>query len=152
MHLGFHQAAPVVATPVLPELAPEAPACGDRRIAMCRGLAFAHPGILSWGNDGLGIAPHDSRMHGLGVISAIACHRQKWLITRHLLQQLRQHGSVSDVVGGDTDSPHLQRLCIDADVQLAPLAPALRPMLFALLPAFTQELDACGVNQQVQAG
>jgi len=65
---------------------------------------------------------------------------------------LRRHRSVSDIVGGDADSPYLQRLRINADVQLAPLAPTLRPMLFAFPLAFSQEFNACGVNQQVQAG
>lgn len=50
------------------------------------------------------------------------------------------------------DSPYLQRLRINADVQLAPLATMLCPVLFALPLTFSQELDASGVNQQVQTG
>lgn len=85
VHLGLHQAAPVVTAPALPEFSTEAPACGNRRIAVRKGLAFAHPGIFSWGNDGSGIALHHGRMHGLRVISPIACHCQKWLLDRYLL-------------------------------------------------------------------
>ena len=104
-------------------------------------------GILSWGNDGRGMALNDRRMHGLRVISPIACHCQQWLLGRNLLQQLRQHRSVSDIVRNNIDSPYLQRLRINNDLQLAPLAAALCPMLFAPPLAFAKELDACGVNQ-----
>lgn len=41
VHLGRHQAASAVTTPVFPELAPEAPACGSRHIAVHKGSAFA---------------------------------------------------------------------------------------------------------------
>lgn len=34
VHLGLHQAAPVVTAPALPEFSTEAPACGHRRIAV----------------------------------------------------------------------------------------------------------------------
>jgi hypothetical protein len=72
-----------------------------------KGIAFAHPGILSRGNDGCGIALHDSCVDGLRVISPIACHSQQ-LMGGNLCEQLRQYGSISDMVVGDADGPHLQ--------------------------------------------
>lgn len=79
-------------------------------------------------------------------------HCQQWFFGRYLLQQVRQHCNLSDRDGGDADSPHLQCLGIDADMQCAPSTAALRAVVFSLPLAFSQELDACGANQQVQAG
>lgn len=149
VHLGFHQAASVVTIPVFPKLAPETSACGNRRIAVCKGIAFAQPGIHSRRNDRRGIALHDRRMHGLGVVAPIAGYGQQRFLGGNLCEQLRHHGSVTDIVGCDTNSSYLQRLCINADMHLATLAPAIHPMFFASPPTFAQELDARGVNQQM---
>ena len=62
----------MVTTPVFPKFAPEASACGNRRIAVRKGIVFAQPGILSRRSEGGGIALHDRRMHGLGVVGPIA--------------------------------------------------------------------------------
>lgn len=53
-------------------------------------------------------------------------------------------------VAGDLDGPDLQGLCVDPEMDLAPLALVLGTMLFALPLAFAQELDARAVRQQVQ--
>ena len=122
----------------------QSPHYGAHRHRLC---ASGHSFL---GNDWGDIAQHDSRMHVLGVISPIAGYVQQWLLGGNLFQQLRQYCSVSGVVGGHADGPYLQRLCVNTDVQFAPLAAALGSMLFALPLAFAKELDARGIDQQVQ--
>jgi hypothetical protein len=67
-----------------------------------------------------------------------------------VVQQVWHYHRIADVVGGHADGSHLQRLGINADVQLAPLTSTFRAML--LLPfAFAQELDARAGVQQIQS-
>ena len=40
VHLGFHQASPVIANPSFPDISPQPSACGDRYIPMRKRLAF----------------------------------------------------------------------------------------------------------------
>jgi hypothetical protein len=54
VHLAIHQASPAIATPDFPYPSTQTPACGDRRIAVHKGIAFAYTGILSLGDDGNG--------------------------------------------------------------------------------------------------
>jgi len=54
VHLALHQASPVVIAPRCPYPATQTPACGDRRIAIHKGIAFAYTGILSRGDGGHG--------------------------------------------------------------------------------------------------
>ena len=83
IYLGLHQTASVVAAPAFPDLTPESPACGDSRITVRKDIAFAHPGILSRGDDGRGASLNYGGMHLLRVISAITrdgsarVHRQE---------------------------------------------------------------------------
>lgn len=53
-----------------------------------------------------------------------------------VVPQVQHHHRIADVVGGHADGSHLQRLGINAAGQLAPLT--------------AQELDARGVEQQIQ--
>lgn len=76
-------------------------------------------------------------MHGLSVISLIAYHSQQWLLGRNL----RQRCCVNYIARSNPDSPSLQHLRINADVQFTPLAVALWPMLFGLALAVAQELN-----------
>ncbi|OAN79507.1 hypothetical protein A8B78_12325 [Jannaschia sp. EhC01] len=57
------------------------------------------------------------------VVSPISGTRSDVLIGRILVQQLRQHGRIADVAGGDLDRPNLHRLLIDPYVCLAPDTP-----------------------------
>ena len=54
IHFDLHQASSVVITPHFPYPSTQVPACGDRRIAAHKGIAFACTGILSRGDDGYG--------------------------------------------------------------------------------------------------
>ena len=42
------------------------------------------------------------------------------LVGRDLVQEIGQHGSISDVTAGDLDRPNLQRLFINSAVDLTP--------------------------------
>lgn len=150
IYLGLHQTASVVAAPAFPDLTPESPACGDSRITVRKDIAFAHPGILSRGDDGRGASLNYGGMHLLRVISAITREAQQGLTGRKLCQQLRQGRSIINIVACDADSPYLQCLGINADVQLAPLALAFSTVFFAFPFTFSQEPDACRVDKQMQ--
>ena len=49
-------------------------------------------------------------------------HRHRRFIVRDLPEQFGQHRRVAHVVGSDIDGPDLQRVRVDAQVNLAPLA------------------------------
>ncbi|GAA5063992.1 hypothetical protein GCM10023209_00090 [Roseibacterium beibuensis] len=67
-----------------------------------------------------------------------------------LVKKLGQHGRIPDVAAGDFYGADLQRLFVDADVDLAPDAPFRAAMLAGVPIAFTLCLDAGAVDQQVQ--
>ena len=53
VHLGLHQAASVVTAPHFPYPSAQTPACGDSRIAVHKGIAFAYSCVLFRGNEGM---------------------------------------------------------------------------------------------------
>ena len=89
-------------------------------------------------------------MPRFGVVGAITADAGQRLIGRYLAQQLGQHRRVSYAVVGDFDGSNLQRVRINAQVHLAPLAPILGPMLLAFPVAFAQEIDPRAAHQQAQ--
>ena len=77
-------------------------------------------------------------------------NRPNVLIGRNLLQQIWQHGRITDVAGGDLDRPNLQCFFIDPYVYFA-LDPLLLATMLARVPlAFALCLDPRTVNQRVQ--
>jgi hypothetical protein len=54
------------------------------------------------------------------VVGTIRGHRAELNISGYLVEKLRQHGRVTDVASGNLYGSDLQRLFIDADVDLAP--------------------------------
>lgn len=67
-----------------------------------------------------------------------------------LVQQLGQHGRVTDIAGRDLDGSHLKRFFVDTYVYLAPY-PALGATVLAGIPlTFALRLDTCAVDEQVQ--
>ena len=54
IHFGLHQASSEVIAPHFPYPSTKTPACGDRRIAAHKGIAFVYMGILSRGDGGHG--------------------------------------------------------------------------------------------------
>ena len=84
-----------------------------------------------------------------GTIGGDACDL---LIGRDLVGQhgqFGQHGRVADIAGGALRRPDFQGFLVDRDVDLAPYT-ALRATVLARIPrAFTLDLDAGAVDQQV---
>jgi hypothetical protein len=48
VHLGFHQASPVITTPALSDASLQGLACGNRCIAMFKNAAFADAAFSRW--------------------------------------------------------------------------------------------------------
>lgn len=86
-------------------------------------------------------------MATLGVVGAIATHRGNPFRRRNLAQQLRQHRGIAHRVVGHFNRPDFQRLRIDAQMHLTPLAAVFRAVLFRFPLAFAQHLDAGAVDQ-----
>ena len=71
-----------------------------------------------------------------GVEGTISGDAGNLLIGWDLVDQLRQHGCVAHVAGGELGSPDFQRLLVKSDVDLAPDAPFGTPLN---RPGFTGE-------------
>jgi hypothetical protein len=81
-------------------------------------------------------------MTALRVISAIAANACDDLVIGDLAEQARQHRRIAGGVVGHLDCPDLQRRRINTQINLAPLATIVSAMLFGLLLAFAQHLNA----------
>ena len=86
VHLGLHQAASVVTAPHFPYPSAQTPACGDSRIAVHKGIAFAYSCVLSRGNDGNGTSLDGRFIDRLGVIGAVTSQAEYGFVARDLLQ------------------------------------------------------------------
>ena len=85
-----------------------------------------------------------------GVERAVGSDASDLLIWRDLVQKLGQHGSVTNIAGGELGGPDFQCLLINSDVDLALDTPLRATMLAGTPLAFALDLDACAVDQQVQ--
>ena len=73
-------------------------------------------------------------------------------ISGDLAEQFRQHWGITDVATGDLDGANLQRLFIDADVDLAPQT-AFRAAVLARMPlALSLRLDAIRHRPRTDGG
>lgn len=77
-------------------------------------------GILARRDDSMGNPLGNRFVEFACVISPVSGDRHNVLIGRNLLRQLRQHGRITDVAGGDLERSNLQRFFIDTDVYLSP--------------------------------
>lgn len=68
----------------------------------------------------MGAAIGDGVMALARIVGSVSGDRSDLHVGRDLVQQLRQHRSITDVASGDLDGSDLQRLFVDADVDLAP--------------------------------
>jgi hypothetical protein len=83
----------------------------------------------------------------LGVIGSITGKAEYSFVARDLLQHLGNDSRIAHIIAGHANRTYLQRLSVNADMQLAPLTSALRAVFFAFPLALTQELDARGVHE-----
>lgn len=151
-HLGFHQAAAMVAAPFLPDCSAQ-PAGGTQNLVpdmRPQSIFLPWLGVLPGGNHRCGLAHGNRFMAAFGVIGPISTHRSNPFRRSYLAQRLGQHRRIPHRVGGHFNRPDFQRLRIDPQVHLAPLAAVLRAMFFRFPLAFAQHLDTGTANQQVQ--
>ena len=152
VHLRLHKAAPVVATPLLPDAATQALTRLNSLVALRRAWTGLFPvaSVLARRDHRHRLAFGDGVQAVPRVVGAIGTDAFDGLVGGNLGQQLEQHRRISDGIAGHLDGAYLQRLCVDAQVDLAPLTPVLGTMLFAFALAFAKELHACAVHQQLQ--
>ena len=106
--------------------------------------------VLAGRNDRGSVTGGDGVMAFAGVKGAIGGDASDLLIGRDLVQQLGQHRRVAHVAARELGRPDLQRLLVDPDVDLAPDAPFGASVLARTPLAFTLDLDAGAVDQEVQ--
>ena len=154
VHLGLHQTSAVIAAPLFPDAAPQSVTGSQRFVARMRSHQGRLPrlGVLARGDHRLRISLGNRRMARLGVVGTVPTDAGNRLIGWYLLQQLEQHGRIAHAVVGHLDGPDLQRVGINTQVHLAPLAPVLGTVLLAFPFAFAKELNAGAVHQQFQCG
>src|SRR6056297_3224492 len=85
-----------------------------------RGRWLPRLGILARRYDGMGAAVGDGVMALARIVGSFSGDLSGLHVGRDLVQQLRQHRSITDVASGDLDGSDLQRLFVDANVDLAP--------------------------------
>ncbi|PIG09530.1 hypothetical protein CLU84_2453 [Comamonas sp. 26] len=91
VHLGLYQAALVVTTPHFPYPSAQVSACGDSRIPIRKGDAFAYSCVLSRENDGNGTSLEGCFINRLGVTGSITGKAEYSFATRDMLQHLGNH-------------------------------------------------------------
>ena len=104
VHLGLHQAAPVITTPHFPYPSAQTPACGDSRIAIRKGGAFAYSCIFSWGNNGSAASLAQRFIDCLGVIGTITSQAVQSLSCRNLLQHVGHNRCIAHIIAGHASS------------------------------------------------
>mgnify|MGYP001579701247 CR=1 FL=1 len=121
-----NQTAPVAATPHFPYPSAQVTACGDIRIPTRQGIAFAYSCVLSRRNDGDGPSLDGRFINRLGVIGSTTGQAEYSFVARDLLQHLGNDSRIAHIIAGHANRTYLQRLSVNADMQLAPLTSALR--------------------------
>lgn len=92
----------------------------------------------------------DHGMALLGVVRAVPTNTADGLIGRDLRQQIGEDRGIADRVGGDFNSPDIQRFRVDPNMDLAPLATIGSAVLAGFPLAFTHHLDPSAVDQEMQ--
>jgi hypothetical protein len=85
-------------------------------------------------------------MTELPVVGAVTTNAGDAFFSADLVKQARQHRGVSGRIVSHFDSSNLQRSCVNAQVNLAPLATIVGAMLFGFSLAFAEHLDAGAVD------
>ena len=130
VHLGFHQASPVVANPVLPNTAAQPFAHCNSCIAMPKHSTLANSSILAGRNDWNSTMHSHRFVDGLCVLGTIASKTLERFICWQLRKQIRHYRSITDVITCYADSPNLQGIRINTYVQLAPLMAVFSTVFF----------------------
>lgn len=152
VHLRLHKAAQVVAAPLLADAATQALARANGLVAVRRARTRRLPmaGVLARRDHRHRLLFGDGVQAASRVVGTIGTDAFDRFVAGNLSQQLGQHRRISNGIAAHLDGAYLQRLRIDAQMDLAPFTPVLGAVLLAFPLAFAQELDARAVHQQLQ--
>jgi hypothetical protein len=136
----------------LPECQRTGSRCAERNIPGdgAGGSWLPWLGISARRDDRISSTIRDGVVASAHVVCAVRGHAANVLIARDLVEHVRQHRCVPGIAPRDLDWSDFQCFLINADVSLTPYAP-FWPAMLAWVPfAFTLNLDAGAVDQQVQ--
>lgn len=109
MHLGFDAASAVVSAPALPQSAAKISLRIDRIVAGNRSGACRFPRLCIFArwDHCMGVSGSNGIVAFARVVSPICGDTADVLAERDLVQEIGQHGSITDVATGDFDRPYL---------------------------------------------
>ncbi len=147
-HLGLDPATGMVPGPALPEGPAIMPGgaqglvSGNRR----RAVLFLGAPVLADRYDRRGLAVEDG---GVAAASVIGGHCANLFALGDLAEQFRQDRAVTVAAGGELHGANVRSGRVHGQMDLAPLASALDPMLVHLPLAVPEKLDSSAVHRQV---
>ena len=152
-HLGLDKAASVIAAPLISDFSTQQARGRQDGVAGygARTMVLPWLGVLVSGDNRLRPKLRNRFVTAFGVVGTITVDAGDDLVGGNLVQQARPHRRITGSVVGYFDSPDFQCGRINCEVDLAPLATVVGPMLFGLTPAFTEHLDASAVDKEVQS-
>lgn len=151
-HLGLDPAAGVVSGPPFPKRPAEMSGGTQRLVSRhrCRAVLLPQPPVFADWNDRGGLPVNDGGVAAARVVGAVGSDGANLLARRDLVQQVGQHGAVAVAAWGEFHGANVGCGRVHGQMDLAPLASALHPMLARLPFAITQELDTSAVHEQVE--
>ena len=152
MHLCLDVAPAVLSAPVSPECPTQIFRCAQCVVPGDGAGSGWLPwlGISTRWDDRRGTTIGNGVMAFARVVGTIRSHAADLLVSWNLVEQIGQHRCISGVAARDLDCSDFQRSLINADVDLAPDAPFGAAVLAGIPFAFTLDLDAGAIDQQVQ--
>lgn len=109
MHLGFDAAASVVSAPASPYSAAQISLCADRVVTSYGSGARRFPGfgIFAWWDHRVSVSGSNAFVTFARVVSSVCGDTADVLAGRNLVQEIGQHGCITDVAACDFDRPYL---------------------------------------------
>lgn len=143
----------MVASPAPPDRPTKVAAASQRLIAGCRSRRLVLPrlAVFAGRDDRHRPALCNGCVTGAGVIGTISGHPFEGLVVGDLLQEVWQHGRVTDPAARDLDGQDFQRIGVDAEMHLPPCSWLGRPVFLGKPLTVPLGLDPGAVDQQVQS-
>lgn len=141
----------MVATPLLPDRSTQTACRMENSVSGFGARTFILPqlGVLARWDNGVCTTARNGFVASFRIIGAVPADACDGFAQADLFQQTGHHGCIASGVVGYFDGPDFQRGGINAQVDLAPLAAIVSPMLFGLSLAFAQHLDASAIDKKV---
>lgn len=152
VHQGLGERAPVITTRSFPFLPTAAGNAVDDVVAPSRAWRSLRPGLgaIARRDRRRGLTRGNHRVALPGVVSTIAADDFNWRIGRDLIEQVRQHFRIANVLVRHQRRANLAAVRIHRQMHLAPGAPLGIAVLANLPFAFAKHLQASAVNHQMQ--